>query len=278
MIGYADATSVYLIAESKELVRRGLERAAKNIFQFMEAARLSVNPTKTNFVYFSGRGEEPLQVGGITIEESREETLLGITFGKRLTWKQHMDKIEPELQKRIGLLKRLRMKLPSEVLKKMIDPLFNSKMRYAIELTTNVLNHQDKILLRLHGLHRGAMKAVLGLGRHLHPPDNELYSRTGQASVWQMALEATASLAWKCGGDWENHPLALGRLEGHHSGRQTRQSTQRAFPPQPVKESLLSRVVEIWEKLPENIKQEKDKEVVKSKIKTWSLSVEKDSI
>ena len=272
VIAYADDTSVYIIAESKELVRKGLERAAENVFQFMRAARLSANPTKTNFVYFSGRGEEPLHVSGITIEESKEETLLGVTFGKRLTWKQHMDKVEPELRKRIGLLKRLRMKFPSEVLKKMVDALFNSKMRYAIELTTNVLDCQDKILQRLHGLHRSAMKAVLGLGRHDHPPDSELYSRTGQASVQQMAFEATASLAWKCGRDWKANPLAQGRLKGHFSGRQTRQATQRTFPPQNVKGSLLSRLVEIWEELPKNIRQEEDKEVAKGRIKTWAHS------
>ena len=134
---------------------QGLQRAARSIFRFMRASKLSANPTKTNFLYFSGKGEEPLKVDDIEIEERREETLLGITFGKRLSWKQHVDKLEPELRKRIGLLKRLRLKLPANVLMKMVDPLFNSKMRYAMELTTNALKQEDKPLQRLHALHRG---------------------------------------------------------------------------------------------------------------------------
>ena len=270
VIAYADDTSVYIVADSKELVRQGLQEAARNFFQFMKAAKLSANPTKTNFLYFSGRGEEPLQVDDIKIQEKREETLLGITFGKRLSWKYHVDKLEPELRKRIGLLKRLRMKLPAQVVKKMVDPLFNSKMRYAMELTTDALKKEDKSLQRLHALHRGAMKAVLGIGRNSHPSDNELYSRTGQVSVQQMAMEATASMSWKCIKDWQKNPLANNRIEEHFSGRQTRQATQRTFPPQSTQGSLLSRMVEIWEQLPEKVKEENNWEAAKAGIKTWT--------
>ena len=270
VISYADDTSVYVVAENKELVRSGLQKAAKSVFKFMRAARLSANPSKTNFVYFSGKGEEPLQVDGIKIEEKKEETLLGITFGKRLSWKQHIQRLEPELRKRIGLLKRLRMKLPCIVVRRMVDPLFNSKLRYAMELTTDVLSQEDKSLQKLHALHRGAMKAVLGIGRDKHPSDSELYSRTGQVSVRQMALEATASLAWKYMKDWQKNPLTKSRIEEHFSGRQTRQATKRDFPPQSTQGSLLSHVVEVWESLPEMIKTEESFETVKVKIKTWA--------
>ena len=236
----------------------------------MKAARLSANPTKTNFIYFSGKGEEPLQVDDVVIQERKEETLLGITFEKRLSWRRHINKLEPELRKRIGLLKRLRMVLPADTMKKMLNPLFNSKLRYAVELTTDALNQEDKCLQRLHALHRGAMKAVLGIGRHIHPLDSELYSQTGQTSVQQMALEATASLAWKSIKDWQRNPLA-NRIEEHFSGRQTRQTTQRTFPPQSTRGSLLSRMVEVWEKLPQVVKEEENWESVKAKIKTWTL-------
>ena len=115
------------------------------------------------------------------------------------------------------------------------------------------------------------MKAVLGIGRHIHPSDSELYARTGQDSVQQMVLEATALLAWKCVKDWQNNPLVSGRIEKHFSGRQTRQVTQRTFPPQPTRGSMLSRMVEVWEKLPQVVKAEENKESAKTKIKTWTV-------
>ena len=270
VITNADDTSVYVIDESKEMVRQGLQRAARSIFKFMRASKLSANPTKINFLYFSGKGEEPLQVDNVQIEEGKEETLLGITFGKRLSWKQHVDKLEPELRKRIGLLKRLRMLLTCDVLKNMIDPLFNSKMRYAMELTTDALNKEDKPLQRLHASHRGAMKAVLGIGRNLHPSDSELYSRTGQVPVQHMALEATASLAWKCVKNGQSDPLTNGRIEEHFSARQTRQKTQRSYPPQSTQGSLLSRMVEVWERLPDVVKTEENWDCAKAKIKKWT--------
>ena len=114
------------------------------------------------------------------------------------------------------------------------------------------------------------MKAVLGIGRHCHPSDSELYSRTGQVSVQQLAFEATASLAWKCVKDWQSNPLASNRIEEHFSERQTRQRMQRTFPPQSTRGSLLSRMVEVWESIPELIKAEEDWDCAKAKIKTWT--------
>ena len=103
-----------------------------------------------------------------------------------------------------------------------------------------------------------------------HPSDCELYSQTGQVSVKQMALEATATLAWKCGKDWKNNPLAKRRIQEHSSGRQTRQRTQRTFPPQFTRGSLLSRMVEVWERLPNEVKTAEDWEFAKRNIKTWT--------
>ena len=203
------------------------------------------------------------------------QTLLGITFEKRLSWKRHVEKLEAELRKRIGLLRRLRMKLPLEVLKKLLDPLFNSKLRYAAELTADATNKDDPTLRRLHSLHRGAMKAILGLGRLHHPTDEELYTKTGQIPVQQIILEATASLAWKCGRDWCTNPLAQRRLENHFSGKRTRQATQRSFPPQSTRGSLLSRLIEVWEILPQNVKVEENWDTARLKIKTWTLSLMK---
>jgi hypothetical protein len=101
---------------------------------------------------------------------------------------------------------------------------------------------------------RAAIKAALGIQMRDHPEDAQLHQRTRQASGHEMALRATAGLAWKCPHNWSDHPLTSHRLEGHQSERTTRQATSRSFPPQHEKSLLVSRLVEIWEKLPFHVK------------------------
>jgi len=203
------------------------------------------------------------------VEESKEETLLGITFNKRLSWKAHIDKLKPELLKRTAILRRLRMTLPSKTTSKMIEPIFTAKLRYGLELIASVLHENSVAIKQLHALHRGAMKAALGLSSFDHPSDKELLEVTGEMSVRQIAAMAVANLAWKCGRDWENNALTEGRLESHRSGRDTRQSTLRTFPPQSTVGSLPHSVVEMWEKLPKTIQKEEDLQAAKKAIKAW---------
>ena len=153
----------------------------------------------------------------------------------------------------------------------MIDPIFSSKVRYGLELTCDVFEKEGSVVLKtLHHLHRKAMKAALGLSNYSHPKDLDLYKQTGQISIEQMALEATATLAWKCGKNWEEDPLTAGRLEGHLEGKNTRQKFQRMFPPQSTKGTLVHRLVEIWEKLPNDIKKMETIDKARPALKSWA--------
>ena len=103
LVCYADDTSVYYANKCKKNVWEVLEKAAEEVLSFMAATGLSANPTKTNFLCFSGRPEEDMKVGNVNIEEDSQETLLGVTFNKRLTWKAHLDKLRPQLLQRVAI-------------------------------------------------------------------------------------------------------------------------------------------------------------------------------
>jgi hypothetical protein len=270
-VTFADDTTCYAMAPTHEEVRRILVKSAEEILTFMKASMLSANPEKTKFIMFGRGREEPITVGDVQVSESTEEVLLGITFNKSLSWKSHLDKLESELRKRVGILRRMTWQLPRDLVIKMIEPIFTAKLRYALELVTDTTKAEtDMGLKRLHKLHRAAMKAALGIQMRDHPEDAQLLQQTRQASVHEMALRATAGLAWKCAHNWGDHPLTSHRVEGHQSERNTRQATSRSFPPQHEKSSLVSRLVETWEKLPVHIQGEEKQSVVKKKIKSWA--------
>jgi hypothetical protein len=100
-------------------------------------------------------------------------------------------------------------------------------------------------LKRLHKLHRGAMKAALGIQMRDHPEDAQLLQQTGQASVHEMALRATAGLAWKCAHNWNHHPLASHGWKDTNLRELQDRPHQGCFPPQHEKSSLVSRLVSV---------------------------------
>jgi len=271
IISYADDTNTYASAPTKPEVRERLERAASEVLTFMQASKLSANPEKTKFVMFSRGAEDPLQVGEVTISESKEECLLGMTFAKSLSWKPHVDNLCSELMKRVGLLKRLKSHLPVRLLVSMIEPLFTSKLRYGLELLVNVEEGPEGVTVRkLDRMHKKAMRTTLGWKTTEGLGMKELLERTGQASVFQMALIATCGQAWKCARNWQGHPLTGGRLQSHLHSRNTRQGAQRLHPPQSLPGSLVHRMVEVWERMPLDIKEDTNLVSVKRKIKAWA--------
>ena len=194
-----------------------------------------------------------------------------MTFSKSLTWKKHVDILCSDLMKRVGILSRLHFHLPKSVLVSLIEPLFTSHLRYGLELLVDVGEGQQGVnVRRIEKAHKKAMQAALGWDVSKRMSIEELREKTCQPSVFEMALTASCNQAWKCGQDWDRHPLTKGRLHSHISLQGTRQCTQRQYPPQHVPGSLVNRMVELWEMMPRDIKEEKNSRVAKKKIKAWS--------
>jgi hypothetical protein len=72
-VTFADDTTCYEMAPTKEEVRHILVGSAEEILTFMKATMLSANPEKNKFLMF-GRGcEEPITVGDVQVSESTEK-------------------------------------------------------------------------------------------------------------------------------------------------------------------------------------------------------------
>jgi len=273
VLSYADDTTCYAVHREKAEVRSILEESAKEVLSFMSATLLAANPSKTKFIMFGRNKERAITVGGEKIEESSEEMLLGMTINKQNSWQSHLDKVEKELRRTVGILRRLAWKMPTGVVTAMIQPLFTSKLMYGLQLLGNPLGTGDNAFQGIHKLHRQAMKAALRLNQQKDISDEELFRKTGQSHVRVLAARLSASMAWKCLKNWQGHPLTKERIKEHVGLRATRQATERNFPPQLVKDSLIYNLVEVWEKLPSDIQCETKLRTLKSKICEWTLQI-----
>ena len=77
------------------------------------------NADKAAVLYNSkGRGKSITveNIGGVNLKSTYSEKLLGLNINSDFNWNTHVEKISSELKKRIGLLKRIKHRIPREKL------------------------------------------------------------------------------------------------------------------------------------------------------------------
>ena len=69
---------------------------------------MKANPDKFQFIIIGNKGSHILQVGDITTKSVSSVTLLGITIGSKLSFKEHINDIIKKAYYKLYALKRLR--------------------------------------------------------------------------------------------------------------------------------------------------------------------------
>ena len=86
-----------------------------NVVNFFTSNNLVNNTEKDAILYnSSGRGDliKIEDIGGKSIQSTYSEKLLGLHINSNFEWSTHIDKISIELKQRIGLLRRIRKRIP----------------------------------------------------------------------------------------------------------------------------------------------------------------------
>ena len=73
-------------------------------------------------------------IGGDEVESKESEKLLGLLVSSKFTWKLHIDKLCITLRQRLGLLKRIKCKVPKDKLQIIAEAIFTSKIRYGLPI------------------------------------------------------------------------------------------------------------------------------------------------
>jgi hypothetical protein len=153
--------------------------------------------------------------------------------------------------------------LTKAAMKKVINPMFTSKVQYALEIfgdpTSQICKdkEEDIIIKKLQVLHNMAIRAALGIGGKDRTSCSRLFSLTGHTSVAEMCLRAVSWAAKiHIGMEIEEQelPLTGGRLIWPQTTRMTRNLEKGLLPPQKSSGTLLAAMATVWNELPEAIK------------------------
>ena len=213
--GYADDTTATVHDEDLEKVVEKCEREADNILRYMSINRLKANPSKTHILVIRRNGwtekeKITFRIGEEQVEESNNEILLGLSIKNDLTWSEHLRKLNRELNSRLFILRRLAQSLPKELLKRVADGIFISKLRYGLPLYCPIRlkahDPEPSVLTNIKVTFNNMLRLLTSNRRKDHVSIDSMLKELGWLSINQLCIETRLTEAWKSINE-ENHPL-----------------------------------------------------------------------
>ena len=134
---FADDTSIYFESDNLLTLQKVVNRELRKVRKWLEANRLSLNISKTNYVIFHSKVRKidefiRIKIGSKTIKHENYVKYLGILVDSALTWKPHITQLSKKLSRSVGIFFKIRHYVTPETLKLLYYSLFHSFISYGI--------------------------------------------------------------------------------------------------------------------------------------------------
>ena len=278
---YADDTCTDSSSKiSKEVMDR-LEKDANGILKYMASNGLVANPDKTVFMMFGNKNNEELavKVGDSVISQSCSAKLLGIEIDDDYKWKTQEKKLIGQLDKRLFYLRRLKGKISDDGLKKVADSLWTSKLRYGLQLISEVRTNEDQtkntMMASIQKAQNRMMRSLTGTWRHDRIKIKDLLEKTNNLSVNQTAAQIKLTEMWKAANE-KNYPVIMQKVVKTNE-RNTRNNQGVKFVEKIRsklgKSTFAADGPKLWNNAPESVTSAISKWKAKKAIKTYCKSL-----
>ena len=155
IILYSDDTNIFYSGENLDQLCATVNGELRGVMQWFNTNRLSVNLKKTNFVMFGSPSKIrklrkcEIFLENINISRTNTAKFLGVIIDETLSWKNHINNIKGKISKNIGIIKRLKYKLPEKTLNTLYNTLVFPYFNYCNIIWANNKPTRLKSLLVL---------------------------------------------------------------------------------------------------------------------------------
>ena len=181
---YADDLVIWCSEEHISTANYRIQEALRVLQEWTKKWLVKINPRKTTYTIFSlspGNLTANLVINGQTLPKDDNPTYLGVTFDKRMTWKQQIGKAETRGKARLAIMKKLAgttWGADAGVLKKMYTGRVRPVLEYGVTAwgtaAKSNFDRVSKVQNQATRIITGAMKST---------PIQELESITGLESL-----------------------------------------------------------------------------------------------
>ena len=279
---FADDTQNTVTADSKEEGEAITKEEAEEIGRFFSSNNLVNNADKAALLYNSkgSAGKTVMTILQEEIEAQETEKLLGLMVSSRFDWKAHVDNLCIKLKQRLGLLHRLKQKLPRDKLVIVAEAIFNTSIRYGIAVylkprlkDQNTGSYTQCALAQtLQVLQNDMIRLICGLKRSDHVNMKKKRQQLKMLSVNQMCtyhvlLETNNIIKNNAS---EQIKRKLTKYETKHTLRSNNRGDL-AVPKKPKKTCMRFSYYspKLWNLVPLNIRNLEKPSAFKDELKRW---------
>ena len=159
VINFADDNTLYSHGSKLPLILNNLEHDMRNLLYWFKIDPIKTNPGKFQFMILGKkkRLKYSLKIGSITIKESEEVELLGITIDKALNFKKHIENLCRIAQYKLQALIRIRKYLTLDDTKLLGNVFIESQFNYASLIWMFCHN---TTFLKMRKIHHKTLKVI----------------------------------------------------------------------------------------------------------------------
>jgi len=171
---YADDASIVYKGANFSQIQENVSLDFNKIDKCLSANRMVLNLEKTKFISFGHRPNvsDILLVNNLKICRVQSLKILGVIFDEKLNFKTNIENVTKKLNKKVGLLSRLRYFLPSTTLKLLFNSLILPHFLYCLEVWGFTYDtHLDQLEL----IHKKCIRIITKSSYLAHT--RELYER-----------------------------------------------------------------------------------------------------
>ena len=176
---FADYTSVYIADKSPASLQLRLQEVLDKLASWFKQWAVTINPTKSAVLVLSRKRNLPvldIQLDGQHIPQVTKHKHLGLVFNSRLSWSDHTTFVRSKAAKKLGLLRRIRRRLPALVVRTLYITCIRPTLEYASGAWGG-LGVQDAN--RLERLQRCAARSIARVSISDKLPHDLLLARAG---------------------------------------------------------------------------------------------------
>ena len=203
---FADDTTTDNKDNIKSEIKDRLQVDANHVLDFMASNGLAANQSKTEFMVLNDKDRsdttlDELLVGNTVIQRAASTKLLGIFFEDSQEWQLQLKTVTSALNQRLFVIRHIQNQLPQEKLLCVVHSLWGCKLRFGLQLCTNViLNSDGKRIASLKSLQL-TQNQMLRCINHSRVSDKisikSMLTNFGFLSVNQLVAQIKLVEVWK---------------------------------------------------------------------------------
>ena len=260
---FADDTSILLANKNLDVLEQVVNSELEKVSEWLLANRLSLNVSKSNFLFISSHKTDrniKLNINTRELKQEHYTKYLGVIIDSKLNWKELIKQINLKLSKGIGVLYKLRHLVPKQSLKSLYSSFIQSHVLYGI------LNWGCASKTILEPLKCNLCKAVRIIDSANYTAHSEpIFKRLKIFTFNNLYMLETAKMIFQINNNTSNNFLQddLMKTKNLHKYN-TRQSSSEGFSLPSIctnyKKSILTfDGIKLWNSLPTELKKMHDK-------------------